>query len=336
MATVTRRADSALEDQILKQTYEFDFHQAIRILEALNPGCVPLGEGGDPREEAVSIKARITYSVSSSDLYSLSYDTVTPTLSINFLGIAGIQGPLPMPYTELLVERLRQKDTSFLDFLDIFNHRLASLWHRARRKTVLGMSFLPPEQTPAGKSFLDLIGLESEYLQNKLVIPDRVLLSNAALLWQRPRSATGLKVVLEAFFKKPIKIIQFIGKWRASIAEDQSRIGINGQYNALGQDALLGCRSWHQASSLAIQIGPLSWGEFLDYIHQKEHYLEMRDLSYFYTGIGTNLFLKLILIKEQIPPTALNSQFALGQTTWLTRGNGKGFAQNPEIMLDLH
>ena len=41
---------------------------------------------------------------------------------------------LPYCYTELILERLREKDTSFASFLDIFNHRMISLFYRAWEK----------------------------------------------------------------------------------------------------------------------------------------------------------------------------------------------------------
>jgi len=54
----------------------------------------------------------------------------TTEVHVNFMGIAGIQGPLPLPYTEILMSRMRQKDMAFRDFLDIFNHRLVSVFTR--------------------------------------------------------------------------------------------------------------------------------------------------------------------------------------------------------------
>ena len=41
---------------------------------------------------------------------------------------------MPRHYTELLLQRIREKDFSLRDFLDLFNHRLTSLFYRAWEK----------------------------------------------------------------------------------------------------------------------------------------------------------------------------------------------------------
>ena len=227
MATPTRRTGPSLEEQLTRQAYEFDFHQAIRLLEKLRPGAHPLGEGPNPLKEAVAIESRVTQSPSGADLQSLDLSSpgTRPVLTVNFLGIGGIQGPLPTPYTELLVERLRQKDTGFKDFLDIFNHRLASFWHRMRKKVVLGIAQVRPEHTAAGKSFLDLAGIGSPYLQNRLAIPDQALLAHTPLFWKRPRSLIGLQRLLRSTFGLPITVSQFQGAWQVAPERDWTKIG---------------------------------------------------------------------------------------------------------------
>ena len=60
-------------------------------------------------------------------------------LTVNVLGLAGALGPLPAPFSELLLERVWAKDPAMRDFLDIFNHRLVSMLHRARKRVRPGL-----------------------------------------------------------------------------------------------------------------------------------------------------------------------------------------------------
>jgi len=336
MATVARRTNPSLKKQIVEAPYEFDFHQAVRLLEKMRPEAHPLGEGSNPLKEALAIESRVTLSPSGADLQSLVFSQTDkpPVLTVNFLGLAGIQGPLPMPYTELLMERLRKQDKGFKDFLDIFNHRLASLWHRMRKKIVLGIAQVLPEKTPAGKSFLDLAGIGPHPLRNRLAVSDQTLLSYAPAFWKRPRSLIGLQRMLRDYFGMPVVVSQFQGRWQVAQERDWTRIGIGSQaqHQVLGKSAVLGRRSWDQSSGILLHIPPLTYRQYICF--QKETTLEytaMRDLTYFYIGLGQHVRMVCSLQRDQIEPVRLNRQFGLGHTTWMTRGNGKGFAKDPEV-----
>ena len=61
-------------------------------------------------------------------------DAGQPRMDVNFLGLTGPQGVLPIYYTQLIAERARLRDTAIRDFLDIFNHRMISLFYRAWEK----------------------------------------------------------------------------------------------------------------------------------------------------------------------------------------------------------
>ena len=338
MATVAWRTNPSLEEQIETVPHEFDFHQAVRLLEKMRPEAHPLGEGSNPLKEAVSIESRVTMSPSGADLQSLTLSTTDkpPVLTVNFLGLGGIQGSLPTPYTEMLIERLRNKDASLKNFLDIFNHRLASFWHRMRKKIVLGIAQVHPEATPAGKSFLDLVGIDSDFLRDRLAVPDQALLAQAAVFWRRPRSLVGLQRLLRSYFELPIVVSQFQGSWQVAQKRDWTRIGArdSGQHQVLGKSAVLGKRSWHQTAGVAVHMPPLNYKQYIHF--RKETALEfliLRDLIFFYIGEGQQVHLTFSLQREHITPVQLNGQFELGHTTWITRGEGKGFSKVPEVRL---
>ena len=60
---------------------------------------------------------------------------------VSFLGLIGPIGALPRHYTETMLERIREKDFSLRDFLDLFNHRLISLFYRAWEKYCLPVTY---------------------------------------------------------------------------------------------------------------------------------------------------------------------------------------------------
>ena len=95
---------------------------------------------------------------------------------VSFLGLTGPSGVLPRHYTELMLNRIRDKDYSLRDFLDLFNHRLISLFYRAWEKSRLPLGyersrFDDPDREPdlATWALYCLVGLGTEGLRGRLV-----------------------------------------------------------------------------------------------------------------------------------------------------------------------
>ena len=75
------------------------------------------------------------------------------------MGLTGPLGVLPHAYTELLLDRIRQKDTALRDFLDLFHHRIISLFYQAWEKYRFTIAYERGERDRFSHHLLDLIGL---------------------------------------------------------------------------------------------------------------------------------------------------------------------------------
>ena len=84
------------------------------------------------------------------------------------MGLTGPQGVLPLPYSALVVERMRERDTSMRDFFDIFNHRMISLFYQAWEKYRFTIPYERGERDRFSHHLLALIGLGTPGLQNRL------------------------------------------------------------------------------------------------------------------------------------------------------------------------
>jgi type VI secretion system protein ImpH len=318
MAAFGWREQESLEKWLFAEPWKFDFFQAVRLLERLKPDAMPLAEGSDPGFEAVRFIARVGLEFSSSEIQDLrpapgSGDA--PLMTVNFMGLAGLQGPLPRADTERILERLRQKDTAFRDFLDIFNHRLVSLTVRARKAHLPALSSHEPHRTPLANYLRSFFGAGLQSLQNRMHVSERLLLHYTGILSQRPRSASGLERMLADYFRVPVKIVQMVGHWRELEPEQCSRIGLAGQNQELGS-ATLGKRYWDQQARIQVELGPLHFPMFEELLPCGKGYRPLCELTRFYVGSEYQFSFRLVLAAKEIPPARLG-QARLRWTSWL-------------------
>ena len=127
MATYGWGSDRAVADWLFAEGYRFDFYQAVKLLELLRPDATPVAEGSEPANEPVRFASAVSLAFPASEVAAVHHqaeDGQPPVMTVNFLGLAGARGPLPPVFSELILERLRARDTAMRDFLDIFNHAL--------------------------------------------------------------------------------------------------------------------------------------------------------------------------------------------------------------------
>jgi len=337
MASHNRRSKTAIIDILAKEADQFEFHAMVKLLENIQKDATPLGEGSDPTKEPVRLQARVTQEFQTTDIYALlptDDKRVPPLLTTNFFSIAGHQGPLPEPYTSYIIERTLRHDTALRAFLDIFNHRLMSILHRIRKKFWIGVSVERPEYTLLGKCFKSLLGLGTPQLQERLRIPDRSLTYYAGILWQKPRSAEGLEVLLRNFFRTRVTITQLQGKWVHLPIAQQTALGMT--HYKLGDSAFVGPRYWDQTAYFKITLGPLSLGQYIEFLKPGPAYRELKNLITYYSGPTQDFLLNLILDKEQFPHPRLGCGVALGWTSWLNRISNINQQDDRQCVLTTH
>jgi type VI secretion system protein ImpH len=312
--------EKSVQEWLFTEPYRFDFFQAVRLLELMFPESAPVGEGVEPEKEPVHFSARVGFDFPAGEVHDLlpSPNGAAPCMVTNFLGLAGATGPLPAPLAELILERIRQKDTGLRDFLDIFNHRLISLMYRARKVHRVTLSSQSPEQGPMANYLYAFLGLGVDGLRDRMgqEVPDRILLPYAGLLSQQPRSVVGMEHVLSDHFRVAVHVQQFSGVWRHIEPDQWTSLGRLGKNQVLGQSVVLGSRIWDQQGRFLIVVGPISLEQYLDFLPEGSAYTPLCKLARFYAGQEFEFRLRLKLHAAEIPELRLGKA-KLGWTTWL-------------------
>jgi type VI secretion system protein ImpH len=324
------QSERSVEEWLYAEPYRFDFFQAVRLLEILHPEARSPGQGAEPEKEAVRIRSRVGLDFPASEVQNIVPSTgprLPAEMTVNFMGLAGAFGPLAMPDTELVLDRIRSKDFAVRDFLDIFNHRLVSLMYQVRKAHRVALTTQSPEKTPLAKYLYSCFGMGLTALHGRMGIPDRALLYTAGILSQQPRSAVGLERLLACHFQIKVSVRQLAGRWRQLEPSEWTRIGTRGRNQILGDGAVVGTRVWDQQGSFVIELGPLKQTQFLDFLPIGIAYKSLCELTRFYAGTEFEFAFRLALAAADIPETRLG-QSRLGWTSWLkTRPFGSDDSQ---------
>lgn len=94
-------------------------------------------------------------------------DPQPPTIRTTFLGLYGVDSPLPTSYIDDIAQR-REGHEAIEGFLDIFNHRMMTQFYRIWRKYSYPASFETGGRDATSQCLLGLVGLGIRGRRNRL------------------------------------------------------------------------------------------------------------------------------------------------------------------------
>lgn len=316
-------AGGRLEERAHAEPYRFEFFQAVRLLQQFAPEREPVGSFANPSTEVVRFGSHASLAFPASQNQSLARrQGKPPLLIVNFLGLTGPLGILPLCYTALVIERLRAGDSSLQDFLDLFNHRMISLFYQAWEKYRFAIAYERGDRERFTHHLLDLIGLGTRGLEDRQEALDESLLYYSGLLAQQPRSATALRQILSDYFDVPVEIEQFAGAWYRLDADSQCCLEDGDSFSEqLGVGAVVGDEIWTQESRVRIRLGPLGLCQYLDFLPNGTAYKPLRALTKFFANAEFEFEVQLILKRDEVPRCELGAEGdaapQLGWVTWM-------------------
>lgn len=329
MAAPSRRTDPSVEETLFSRGFEFDFFQAVRLLRRLFPERKPPGGIARPSEEIARFGAwlSLAFPASAIDNVERSARADDPArVTVTFLGLTGTQGILPLHYTERLLALKAAKDTVLAEFLDLFNHRIVSLFYRAWAKhhpPIIYESAALERRYPDSFShyLFDSIGLGTDGLRGRMRIPDESLLPYAGLIAQRPHSATAVRGILRDYFAVPVEIEQHLGNWYDIAEGDRSFLSPEMERNQLGVGAFLGDKVWNQQDRFRIRVGPVGLKCFRDFLPDGTAMAKLIELTRFLVGQALAFDVQVFLDAKDVPFCRLSESGGdaprLGWMAWL-------------------
>lgn len=345
MATQSRRKSPSLIQQIQTSAPQFEFFQAVRLLEQASAvktkkhfADLPVGQYTPLNRESIQFKSQPSLAFSGHDINHVKpvstknkEDKQAPDyqwhMGVDIFGLIGSNGVLPYCDSENVITRLRSKDKNLVDFIDLFNHRSVSLlheswlkyrhppnferYHRNKTKTQREDDLDVFSQVHAS-----IAGLGTKHIRKREPVPDDVLMHFGPLLAKGPPSAPVLEHIIQYYFGLPITVEQFVGEWHALPKDIQSRFPCrelpNGLNNQLGVNVIVGETALQAQSTFNIRFGKLNYQDFMSFMPNKPKMEQLKSLVRFCVGIDYDFNIILPIQKNSIPTVGLGSDRGLG------------------------
>jgi type VI secretion system protein ImpH len=239
-------------------------------------------------------------------------------LMVNFIGLLGPQGPMPLHITDYVHDReLNHDDATLARFLDIFNHRMISLFYRAWACNRQTISHDRPQEDRFSIYIGSLIGIGGESFHNRDEVPDLAKLHFSGHLASQTRHAEGLRAILENYFGIQTSIQEFVGQWIVFPDMYRCRLGRSEDTATIGQNAVVGSRVWDCQQKFKILMGPMGLTDYERMLPGGKSFAGLKAWVRNYVGDQLGWELQLILKAEEVPPVRLGQSGRLGWTAWL-------------------
>ena len=318
MAPQSRTPDTAVIRNLLEKGRRFTFFQAVRLLERVRPASVRVGYQGPASREGIRLRPSRDLSFPRTDLKSVDTegDGERFRITSTFLGLYGSTSPLPTHYAQDIL--WQEPDSPTREFLDLFHHRLLSLFYRTWTKYLFYVRFEEGGTDEVSGYLLSLIGLASQSIRRDAPVPPLRLLRYAGLITQKPHGSAGLTAILSSWFGGlAVRIRQFEPRWVRLPLEKRNQLGR--QAATFGLDLVLGARVYDLTGKFRVVVGPVGWRQFLRFLPDGPDFQVLTALTRLFVTDPLEFDVEVWLRGEEVPKLRLGgaNPYRLGWTTWL-------------------
>lgn len=344
---IDRAAREDLWDRLNVQAWGYNFFALARRIEALYPESPGFGATSRSSDDPVRFAQEPTLAFPPCTVSQFQFpkSTSPARLFVHFMGLLGPMGPLPLHLTEHALQReLHFKDRTFSRFLDVFNHRMVSLFYRAWAASQMPASYdraLPVENADElddttrehylandGDRYAvyigSLFGLGGEETRLRDAAPDSGKLHFAGRFATPGRGPEGLRAILSSYFGVEVTIEEFAGRWLDLPEDYWCRLGMAGEASTLGTQSggmiVAGTRVWDCQGMFRIRLGPMSLADYERLLPGGRSPRRLDAWIRNYLGDEFSWEAVLVLRAADVPQTRLGAGARLGWTTWVRTG----------------
>ena len=248
---------SDLIESLRTKSYDFCFFQAVNLLEEYFGSNI---KSEDPLESGrIRFSANPEIVFPSGDIRSTQINSGNAVqFYLSFMGLLGISSPLPHYFTEYGAKN-RDDNCALVDFLNIFDHRMYTLFYKAWKK----YRIVPTWAQSSNYQYFNTVScLSGLVFDRKDQTDDYHLLSYAGLFATASHNSDALAEVLsDCLGGADVNVEQWAGRWAE--VENVRRLGVN---LVAGNDAMLGGRIFDRSGKIRIIVNTEHREEFAEFL----------------------------------------------------------------------
>lgn len=301
------------------------FISILRLIDCKNTDKPRIGRASHPRDESVRLSQKPASGFQGKALDSLQEREGLHEYQLfcNFFGLFGSNGILPLHYTEYADQRERHhQDSTFSAFLDLFNHRMLSLFYRASVEFEPSVNLDRVDGNSLEEMLSAIGGYATPASRRRDGIPDHVKRFNAGWMGRVCKSPDGIKALLAQYFDLEVKVEEFTGGW-LDLPDDAiftlggSASGTSCGNALLGVSTYLGRRSWGVSHKFTVVLGPIDWNDYLSFKPGGSRAIALYELVRNYCADEWDWDIKFVV--TNVEGSRLNHKSRLGFNSVLSR-----------------
>ncbi len=301
--------------RIAEEADRYGLFPVLRGAEARAPGLPRIGTSRLPTQNIVDLIQVPTLSFPSSTLESIEIIQGRARVSGYWLGLTGPMAPLPLHLTEYAMYERRYGGgrRPFGRFLDVIAGRMLQFFYRAWADSNPATHADRPGDDRFAGYLAKLTGATDGVRANS-AIPAHARLYYAGLFVSH-RSAASLQDALTELLRTPVRLKEFLARWRDIDPSDRTSLGKG--FNSLGVDTVIGSRVRGVSDAFRVVISARSFREYEEFLPSGPRFKIAAEALDAFAPSHLEWELELELDEREARPARLDGRTRLGWTGWM-------------------
>jgi len=341
MERESQSAPTRLIEQLRDELPYTQFYRFCQLLEQSQPDAALLGNHWQVKQDPVRFRPHSGMGFPASEFKRIEmpeYPHLPPTVRTTFIGLYGVESPLPTAYIDDITQR-RDGHEALSDFLDIFNHRLTTQYYRIWRKYSYPATFAPGGTDRTSRYLLSLCGLGIEGCAQNIATPVSRFLALTSMMRLPTRTSEGI-----------IALVQLLAPETEArvVAHDRCRIPLRNPLAmsarhpvSMSNSPVMGSHATDVNSQVLLQLKTGNTNEAREWLPGGQLHTDLLALLQVYLGSRLHVRLQLTVLRSLLPDAQLSCQpkgtgILLGRTAVMRTQRTTHTTQNITEMITIN